>query len=163
MSTPLDTMANWFENLPDEVKNDAGFLMYAGIARMVGDDEFSMTDAPGNAFVAWMRKDDGKVATLPKTLLARAHIRFTMIEDRGSQESWDRAMEVNKTLLADISADPTKADMQEHARKMIADFPRRAALFMQIAQDWKDNIEPQVDDKALENWHRSTLFTSIAI
>ncbi len=150
-------MANWFESLPDEVKNDAGFLMYTGIAGLIGDKDYDMSDAPGDAFVAWMREDAESFPALSKALLARAQIRFTMVEDRGSQESWDRALENNKAVLAKINDDPTKTSMQEHALKMISDLPRRAALYMKIAQDWRDTIEPHVTDKALEEWHFSTL------
>ncbi|CAN2526260.1 hypothetical protein [Burkholderia pseudomallei] len=158
MTTPLNTMADWFESLPDEIRNDAGFLMYMGIARMIGDSDYDMSDAPGDAFIAWMRKDEERLAGLPKTLLARAQIRFTMIEDRGTQDSWDRALENNKAVLASIADDPTKASMRDHAEKMIADLPRRAALYIEIAQNWKSTIEPLIDDKAIEKWHLSTMF-----
>ena len=51
--TPLQAMSAWFESQPEEVRNQAGFLIYSGIAELIGDKEFQFGKDPGEAFLAW--------------------------------------------------------------------------------------------------------------
>lgn len=87
MTTPMQAMAEWFASQPEEVQKQAGFMIYSGIAEVINDDEYEFGSEPSKAFLSWLEQPiDGNLGALAKTLLAREHIRFTMIDDLCTQK-----------------------------------------------------------------------------
>ncbi|WOD18978.1 hypothetical protein [Paraburkholderia kirstenboschensis] len=159
--TPLQAMSAWFETQPKEVQNQAGFLIYTGIAELIGDKEFRFDKDPGEAFLAWLKDTpSGSLVALSKTLLARHHIEFTMINGFCTQESWDRARANNEAALEAARTEERFASIGETAQQMLDDIPRRQAVYMKAAQEWKESIAPVVSDEAIRRWHDATLFAN---
>ncbi|KWC88861.1 hypothetical protein [Burkholderia cepacia] len=163
MKTPMQVMAEWFEALPEEVQTHAGFLMYVGIADLIGDKEYQLGNAPDKAFLAWLKDSpSGNLGALTKTLLAREHIRFTMIDGVCTQKNWDEALASNQWLLDHFEDHPDAERMKETPRQMIADIPRRSSVFIKAGDEWRTNVASYVSDEAIRKWHEAALHKSIS-
>jgi hypothetical protein len=156
-------MASWFEAQPEEVQKQGGFMIYTGIAALIGDDKYHATENPDQAFLAWLKDSpSGKLEALAKTLLAREHIRFTMIDGCCTAENWVKAVENNQAILKYVEEKGEPEHMKDLPRQMIEDAPRRSAVFMKSGDDWHTNVAAFVSDEAIRAWYDAALFDSVA-
>ncbi|ONP38578.1 hypothetical protein A8D91_29885 [Burkholderia cenocepacia] len=156
-------MAEWFASLPEEVQAHAGFMMYVGISDLIGDKEYQFGDPPDNAFLEWLKDSpDDDLGALTKTLLAREHIRFTMIDGLCTQKSWDDALAKNQWLLDKLEGHPNAERMRQTPLQSIADIPRRSALFIKAGDEWRANVASHVSDEAINKWHDAALRKSLS-
>ncbi|WP_141710692.1 hypothetical protein [Paraburkholderia nodosa] len=154
MPTPLQAMADWFEAQPEEVQTHSGFLMYYGISQLTGSKDFEFGDRPDQAFLEWLRApSNSSYAELAKTLLAREHIRFTMIDGLCTQKNWDDARVSNQWLLDSLADHPDRERMKDLPLKIIEDIPRRSAVFIKSGNAWRENVASHVSDDAIKKWH----------
>ncbi|MBR8161345.1 hypothetical protein KDW98_09190 [Burkholderia vietnamiensis] len=162
MPTPLQAMTEWFEAQPQEVQSHAGFLMYWGIAKLIGDKTYEPGASPDNAFLEWLKQpSDGAYDGLAKTLLAREHIRFTMIDGLCTQKSWDEALENNQALLEGLKGHPDEERMKSTPLKVIAELPARSAMFIKSGDEWRQNVAIHVTDAAIRKWRDDESFKAI--
>ncbi|PQV50670.1 hypothetical protein [Paraburkholderia sp. BL21I4N1] len=162
MEKPISAIATWFEKLPADERDNAAFLIYSGIAAMIGDKDYDWANEPGDAFLAWLRAPAGDpAAELAKLLLTREHVRFTLIDDFGTAEKWVEAEARNRAVLEKAQTDPSLSHLIPTAEKILARMPGHRDAAIKLADEWRTTIAPLITDERIRKWYDAALFEGI--
>lgn len=149
--SPVVPLINWVQELPTEVKGDLLFLAFHSLSRVVADLGDCMSEDVEDHLVSWLESGDNHHVVASKVLIARAHISYVMSQ-RGTQESWNKAREINQSMLQEFQGKPGAEGMVKTVEANLANMPLREQLWLSANQSWNLLSCGVLSDASISNW-----------